>query len=780
MSLWPLAIGMGSAAVAAGTLVVPAARRLSFGSVKFDWLGNELELDRVDNDRMTIRTKSGTVMRAWRLGGTAYDTKPEGEQGALHQGRTDWLHACASRSVVIRLFGIKRRRESLMPATWPSNALQEIGNAEAERYRNAWDLRWHMTLQTPALHQLEEVDEKVKSLLTRYAPQHLARPADATADCPLTGFLNFLVCGDLRDDLRAVSTNISANLQGATPVFDKATGQFMMHLPETWLHRTIAVHEWPDLVSGHLLHEIMAIPGEIEVSQVCVPLDSDWEIMLLNRALNSPVGPALARTEAKAAIELLTEGKTSRFATQLTITIRSRTQEELDALTSHVGRVLGNRRVTYSVQTKEAPVMWFNRLPDRQKLARPLKLFCQDIAAIWPFESSPVGLTESQYGKGPVRSFMTGSGQAYNFQFQCRNAEKALGNFLVVAPAGVGKTSLMMHLLGGLAKFAGVRSFIFDSKEGARYTVEMLGGLYQSFDKLSLNPLDCDDTPLNRQRLALLVRSMLGEAGQSDGIEEILSHVVETAFHLPVEARTFNKIYDLTFPTDSDAKKAFARWVTDARERAGLYARTFNAPRDSLASVLDQSFQIGINMNEALEDPNLGPPVVAHIAGAIERLARGGRAKGFAIFIDEAAKLLQNGPFCSLAAEMYREYRKFGGAVGMAFQDPGALHKSGIADAVIENTASFFFFPNPQGNRSAYETFNLNDEQKGFIFGAPEGRKVLLVKRDAATGFEESAILDVDLAPLGRAVRFYRSGPDAVRDLLAHQEKWGAAWPEHI
>jgi type IV secretion system protein VirB4 len=780
MSLWPLALGVGSAAVAAGALSVPAARRLAFGSVAFDWQGRELEFDRIEPDNVTVRLKSGTVMRAYRLGGVAYDTKPEAEQVALHQGRTDFDHACASRGVVVRKFGIKRRRATMLDASWPSPALQEIGDAEAELYRNAYELRWYMTLQSSAMHLLEEADEKVRSLLSVYRPVHLTRPTDPAADCPLTGFLNFLVCGDLRDDLRSVSSNISANLPAADAIFDKASGDSVAHLPDAYHHRTIAVREWPDLVSGHLLHEIMTVPGEIEVSQVAVPIGKEKDLLILKRGANSPVGGAQAAAECHAAVELLSQGKTSRFTTQLVVIVRGRTEVEMEDITGQITRLLGIRRVTYSVETKAAPVMWFNRTPDHEKLPRPLKLFCENTSALWPFESAPVGLATSQYGDAPVRSFRSGSGQAYAFQFQCTPAKKALGNFLVMAPAGSGKSTLIMHLLSGLAKFAGMYSFIFDSKEGARFMIEAMGGLYQSFDKLELNPLDCEDTPINRQRLALLVRSMLGDVGQVSGIEDILSHVVETAFQLPVEARTYNEIYPLTFPAGSEARQAFARWVTDAKERVGLYASTFNAPRDSLSGLLERSWMTGINMNEALDDPNLGAPVVAHISNAIERMARAGHAKGFAVFIDEAAKLLRNPAFRDLAAEMYREYRKLGGAVGMAFQDPGALHSSGIADAVIENTADFFFFPNPQGNRAAYKPFNLNGEQEGFIFGAPEGRKVLLVKRDAATGFEESTILDIDLSPLGRPLRFYRSGPDAVRELQEIQEKWGDQWPANI
>src|SRR3546814_14705428 len=61
-------------------------------------------------------------------------------------------------------------------------------------------------------------------------------------------------------------------------------------------------------------------------------------------------------------------------------------------------------------------------------------------------------------------------------------------------------TTLFRSLLGGLAKFAGVRSYLFDSKEGARYMVETMGGLYMGYDELQMNPLDVgEDTKKNRQ-----------------------------------------------------------------------------------------------------------------------------------------------------------------------------------------------------------------------------------------------------------------------------------------
>src|SRR3546814_8332474 len=73
--------------------------------------------------------------------------------------------------------------------------------------------------------------------------------------------------------------------------------------------------------------------------------------------------------------------------------------------------------------------------------------------------------------------------------------------------------------------------------------------------------------------------------------------------------------------------------------------------------------------------------------------------------------------------EMYREYRKNDGFVGLAYQDPKALFDSGIGDAVLENTATFIFLPNSQANKAGLERFNLNDEQIAFILGSGDRKE---------------------------------------------------------
>lgn len=793
--MWETLAVTGASALLAGGLAVPAARRLMLGSIDHDWLADELELDSVEPDGVTVRLKDGTLFRVFRLRGTSYDAKIGIEQTRMLESRSALLHLLGELGVAVRLFGVKRQRGHGFDAEWPSPVLEEIGRAEAGLFESAYFIEWFLVLSARAMRTLHEAQTKVAAMASEYEPHALMLAEDPETPCELTGFLNYLVSGDLRRDLPAISASISGRLPAADLSIDRASGLIETRVPVRKLHRIIAVREWPETVSGRLIGDLLALHGDIEVAQLCEPWDRTLAQGLFERkkgeALRALIGnPALA-ADCEAMVALLGEGHTSIFHAQFQIVIRAGDEAALDALTEAAGELLGGSRVLHGVETEGAAVCWFDRLPRRRSrkpgisnLLRPLVLRNENVAALWPFHHSATGMTEGPYGPAPVRLFRTPSGQAYALQFQVSDKPKSPGNFLVFAPTGSGKSTLMLHILGGLAKFPGVRSYIFDSKEGARFMVEVLGGVYQGYDTLALNPLDVGgDTPSARHRIHSILKAMVAGKDPGEDDDAAFAHAVDLAFTVSPPERTLNTIHPFAFEKRTALRRAFARWVEDEKGNRGLYSHVFNAPHDSLGGFLDRAHMVGINMNEALDDPVIGPPVVAHIASAIHRAADG--ARGFAIFIDEAAKLLQNDGFRHLAMEMFREYRKLNGAVGLAFQDPAALIGAPGAEAFIENTTTFLFLPNRQASAESLRPFKLNDEQIAFVCGEgeerrPGERRVLVIKRDAATGFDESAIIDVDLRPLGEALRFYQAGPDANRRLAALRARWGAAWPDHL
>lgn len=783
-------LALGSLGLAA--LAVPVARSFVLGDIHRDWLCDELDFERIDNDGLSVHLKRGRtpcVFRIWVLTGVAYETRPEASQRELCSVREGLFHELSKQGCPVRLFGIKRQKELSFQAQWPSITLEEVARADAKNSKSSFALRWFLIQEATTVARLEETRAKVQAGLAAYDGKLLSTPEDKGQPCPLHSVLNYLVSGEFREDIPALCQSVTGNLPASDLHYD-AQGNLTTFTPLEQHHRVIGIRLWPEILSGRLIAELGALKCDLEISQIVLPQTRFAAAQLQQKAsqLSIPVlGDYQGAAEREALASELSSDKYSLNETQFALILRATSRAELDKNTERVARLLSDRGVNYAIETSKAAIAtWFNRLPGNNRLVRPLRMISHNVAALWPFLYAPEGLMSSAYCANPVRLLKTASGQGYAFQFQISPKPQAAGNFLVFAGTGSGKTTLISYLLSGLAQTPDFRSFIFDSKEGARAMVEMLGGQYRSFDNLGFNPLDVPDDSLHsRQILMGTLRAMAGT--NDEEIEEGLARVVDLALSVPHDIRTLNQIYQAGFAPGSTLGKLFEKWVLTPKGKAGQYHHVFNAPRDGLKGFIDQSFMTGINMNEALEDDILGPPVVYHITQAIADLARQS-ASPFGIFIDEAANLLRNAAFRERFVNvLYREVRKQNGFVGMAFQEPAALTALADANAIIGNTSTFLFFPNANNQdaerRKALSAFALNEEQLDFVSNRnPEAgaRRCLIIKRDSATGFEESVIVDTDLTDLGNAFRFFRSGPEANAFVDHLKAKEGAQWLQKV
>ena len=749
------ALGIASGGALTAGLAVPVLREKLIGNINQDWLANELEFDHILNDRKTIVLKDDRYLSVYQLSGMLYESKDENHQQNLAVNRAGALKILAELVESVRLFGIKRKKPIEYNAEWPTPVLNELGNRESAQFSEGYDIEWFIMLCSPNLQKLNTAGERLTGYFTDYKPHALKHPEDHIKPCPLTRFLNYLITGELDETICSVHHNISLNIRGCDLQFNK-DGVLITQTPLTNYHKIITTRYWPEELTSKLHARLLSLRGDIEVCHILKPLNADLEktraVFLARQDQYGVLSTGSRAEEYNSAISLLNEGNTCLFETQYQIAVRAEDQETLDQLVRKITEHLARMRIIFSIETAAMPICWYQRFPYRNRLLRPLKLFGEVVAVLWNFAGSPTGLSDNPWDQRPVRLFLTPSGQTYRFQFHCSPKPQSLGHYVVIAPSGSGKSTLILHLLGGLAKINGVKSYIFDSKEGTRFMVEAMGGCYQNYEKLALNPLDVGgDTPANRQIINSVMLSMLGELALTPEIEDELDHAIHTAFMVKPPARTLNTIFKPAFSKYEAVRAAMAKWVVDDKGKIGAYSHVFNSPQDSLAGILDQDFMVGINMNEALDDPILGPPIVTHISQMISRVAAK-KSKGFAIFVDEAAKLMENDGFKSSVKEMFREFRKLDGVVGLAFQEPGAIKRTGISDIIQKNIATFFFFPDPQGNAEDYEPFRLNQEELDFILGRlgeegdGAGRRVLVIKRDSANDVQESAILNIGIA----------------------------------
>lgn len=783
MSALGVTIGITTAAVGAAAVAVPAFRRLAFGDVKRDWIANELEFDKIDSDKKTVLLKSGIVFQVIAIRGVSYETFSPDAQFQLLKGRMQVFRSLYDQSVNLRLVTIKKWHGSKFEAEWPSDTLAKIGKAEQAICGESFDIVHYLIIESDDRRHVNEAVERTIAALSRYKAKLVTAGVNI---CELTSLCRYLITGKWWNcEYRGY--NLSAAIQLPNLQFS-SDGVLESHDPQPIYQRVVTVRLWPEEISGRVIAALLALPFELEISHVALAVSSTKSTLMFdNKAkqfkIAGMLGNASGAAEYDAAREMVMGGEQSFHQTQFSLVIKSTNKDLLADQLSKVTSILGINRVNFSVETKATPIVWFNRLPGHNKnLLRPLYLLGQSMAALWPFPFSPRGLEASPIDNRPVRLFKSVIGQSYNFQFHLNNKPQALGHFAVFAPSGSGKSTLIMHLLSGLAKVDNFKSYIFDSLEGTRFMVEAMGGIYQSYDKIALNPLDYGpDIPVNRQLVRQVMMAMLGDNQATPEILEEIDRTIDFAFSVDVPDRTVGNVFKAGFNSQNEAFKFFSQWFADNKGNHGAYSHIFSAAYDSLSSLLDQSFMVGLNMNEALKDPILAPPIITHITNMISRVAAK-NSKGFAIFIDEAAALLQNNGFKESVQVMFREYRKLNGIVGLAFQDPSALIKSGIQDAVLANLATMIFFPNLQAQAKDYEAFNLSDEEINFICGGVTGtgREVLVVRRDAATDYRESAVIDIDLSPYGDCLKFYRSGSDAVAAMIRLQEEWGAEWHAHL
>ena len=271
-------LAMGALAAA---LIVPRTRRAFLGDIDHDWLAGELELDEILPDGITVRTKSGLYSRVIHIAGQNYDAKTIPVQENLLKGRNTAFHTLGDHGLALRFFGVKRPRDISYEADWPSPALREIGSAEQDRFRRSFVIDWYLVATGSVAARLTEGLEKFFAAMSDYAPEYVRR--SDTGPCPLTGFLNGLVCGDYRTDLPAISTAISGTLPASDFHADRTTGKITTFLPEAHYQKIITVRAWPESVDGRLQHDILSLAGEIEISQTCLPISNVKAIALLSR-----------------------------------------------------------------------------------------------------------------------------------------------------------------------------------------------------------------------------------------------------------------------------------------------------------------------------------------------------------------------------------------------------------------------------------------------------------------------------------------------------------------
>ena len=413
-------------------------------------------------------------------------------------------------------------------------------------------------------------------------------------------------------------------------------------------------------------------------------------------------------------------------------------------------------------------------IPGFDTFPRTFKMLSRAAAISIPMSSTPRGITNSDWGEGPLVIFPTAQGTPYQFQFHVSDKPAAVGHTLTIGPTGGGKTTLFSFLIAQSLRHKKLKAFFFDRNKGAEIFTLAVGGKYitmQGKEKSDaaflthLNPLKMRDTVANR---AFLRRwfAMISEQSDAISADEIARAVSVNFDYLADKDRMLKNLWESCFSSSGPMRAALKKWVDPLQ-----YGEIFNEETDTLDL---ESRLTTFDFTDILQDPVLSPAVISYILHRINNTTVSGGNPSL-IMIDETAPMLENKMFRDNFITGLQEGRKNRQAYMVAFQRANVLDKLGIGDVVRGQAQTIMFFRNPAADASDYEHWNLNPLEMAFIQGKayPNLKRAVLLARPVNN---ESVILNTELGGLGSMLRLFESGRSSV--LLAEElyRQYGSAF----
>ena len=440
------------------------------------------------------------------------------------------------------------------------------------------------------------------------------------------------------------------------------------------------------------------------------------------------------------------------------------TVEELNEKIDEFKRIAASFGVSPVVEDFAAKVSWFAQIPGFDVFPRSFKMLSKTAATSITMTSTPRGVTNSDWGPGPLVVFPTAQGTPYQFQFHVSDKPAAVAHTLTIGPTGGGKTTLFSFLIAQSLRHQKLKAFFFDRNKGAEIFTLAVGGKYitmngkdknetaveQSFHT-HLNPLKMQDSAVNR---AFLRRwfSIISNQNDVASADEIARAVAVNFDYLSERDRMLKNLWESCFSSAGNMRPALKKWVDPLQ-----YGYMFNEKEDTL----DLNARLTtFDFTDILQDEVLAPAVISYILHRINTTTVAGGNPSL-IMIDETAPMLENKMFRDNFIAGLQEGRKNRQAYMVAFQRANVLDKLGIGDVVRGQAQTVMFFRNPGADANDYEKWNLNPLEMAFIQGKayPNLKRAVLLMRPVTN---ESVILNTELGGLGNLLRLFESGRSSV------------------
>jgi type IV secretion system protein VirB4 len=174
----------------------------------------------------------------------------------------------------------------------------------------------------------------------------------------------------------------------------------------------------------------------------------------------------------------------------------------------------------------------------------------------------------------------------------------------------------------------------------------------------------------------------------------------------------------------------------------------------------------GFDMTRILDTPTTRTPAMMYLFHRIEQQLDG---TATIIIVDEGWKALDDEVFVGRVRDWEKTIRKRNGVIGFCTQNASDALESRIGSAIIEQTATQIFFPNPKARKADYVGgFGLSEHEFDLVRSLPDTSRCFLVKQA-----DHSVVARLDLTGLSAELKVLAGTERSVRQLDAIRAEVG-------
>lgn len=517
----------------------------------------------------------------------------------------------------------------------------------------------------------------------------------------------------------------------------------------------LGLKDYPDATTPGLLDGLLRQPFEMIVTESYAPAERTTareRIDLALRRLRAVDEDAAAeRAEMLQARDALGNGTVGFGDHHLTVQVRESSLGALDDAAAACAAALAD---TGAIVVREdinlEPAFWAQFPGNEQYVVRRALISSANMAGFGSLHGFALGRASGNHWGDAVTLLQTTSSTPFFFNFHHGD----LGNFSVIGPSGSGKTVVMNFLAAQAQKFA-PRTILFDKDRGGELFIRGIGGRYDRIcagEPTGFNPLALPDSAANRAFL----REWLAVLLEADGPEEtaMIAAAVDAAYENDAGLRRLRHFRELLCgaerPRRGDLADRLSAWINEG-EHAYLF--------DNEADRLDLEARVlGFDMTALLENRRLRTPVMMYLFHRIDERLDGDPTM---ILIDEGWKALDDAVFAARIRDWLKTLRKRNALVGFATQSARDALDSRISAALVEQTATMIFMPNPRARAEDYcDGFGLTRHELALIRSLPAHSRCFLVRQPDA-----SVVVRLDLSGASEVLTILSGREGSVRRL---------------